>query len=130
MSTPNILSNISKLNIKPNVAYGSIPSTSAVNLLGGSSASSYLVEDNTVVRIVNLMVSASDQADSVITISLNNSSGIVANLFTDYIVYRGNTVCLLDEASPMILEEGFTLYITSDNTTCNYYIAYEKIFNG
>ena len=76
------------------------------------------------------MVSASDQADSVITISLNNSSGIVANLFTDYIVYRGNTVCLLDEASPMILEEGFTLYITSDNTTCNYYIAYEKIFNG
>jgi hypothetical protein len=128
MATPNILSDISKLRIIPNVGHGTISSASAYaeNMLGGSG---YVVESNMVVRIVNLIVSSSPTSDSEINIALYDASGHVADLFTDYTVYLGNTVCLLDEASPIILEEGYTIRANSNNSECNYYIAYEKISN-
>ena len=134
MATPNILSDLSSVIIKPSYSYGQITSATAygTDLLGIS----YFVPTNKVVRIVNLTISVGD-ADSLtddgikFDIAVYDGGSKIADLFTDYLISTHNTVCLLDEATPLILEEGYTLRAACSNGTLNnFYLAYETIENA
>lgn len=135
MATPNILSDLSNVIIKPAINHYTLSSAGpyAQNLLGNSND---VVPADKVVKVVNLMVSVGNAItlanDGVsIDIALYNGSTFVADLFTDYVIYRYNTVCLIDEATPLILEEGYTLKGNSSNSSyCNFYMAYEVIENA
>lgn len=135
MSTPNILSDLSSVIIKPSYSYGQITSATAygTSLLGVG----YSVPNNKVVRIVNLMISvgnANSLTDDGIRFDIGVNEHGTSNttpIFTNHLINSHNTVCLLDEATPLILEPGQKLLAACTNGSLNnFYIAYETIENA
>ncbi len=132
MANPNILSDLSSVIIKPSYAYGQITSASqwGTGLLGMG----YTVPTNKVVRIVNLMISVGDAnslTDDGIRFDIGLSDGSTTTQLFDILINTHNTVCLLDEATPLILEEGQALHAACSNGSLNtFYCAYETINNA
>lgn len=132
MANPNILSDLSNVIIKPSYAYGQITSASmwGTSLLGVG----YTVPTNKVVRIVNLMISVGDAnslTDDGIKFDIGLSDGSTTTQLFDILINTHNTVCLLDEATPLILEEGQALRAACSNGSLNtFYCAYETIENA
>ncbi len=130
MPAPNIIPTNRNAIIRPAYAIGVLDNSADYNenMLGGG-LGSFSVPSYTSVKIVNLMIYCTAPVDESVQITIGVYSGSthVADLFTDYIVYGSNTVCLLDEASPIILNEGYTLKGHSNHASnCNYYLAYEN----
>lgn len=129
MAAPNIIPTNRNVTIRPAYAYGVLDNSADYNenMIGGGTGS-FTVASYTSAKIVNLTIYCNAPRDESVQITIGVYSGSthVADLFTDYIVYGNNTICLLDEASPIILEENYTLKGHSNHASyCNYYLAYE-----
>ncbi len=130
MANPNVIPSTNSVEIRPAYAISVLDNSADYNenLLGGS-ITDFVVPADKVVKIVNLTIYCKAPTDESVQITIGVYSGSthVADLFTDYIVYGNNTICLLDEASPIILEENYTLKGHSNHASyCNYYLAYEN----
>jgi hypothetical protein len=90
--------------------------------------------DGEIAKVVNLTVTCLPGALAPIKfyLAIFDTSGEtdtqVAQLFTDLEIHPGNTLCLLDERAPIILNENYTLKAYAgggSGGTLNVYVAWE-----
>lgn len=81
-------------------------STTGIDLTNG------VVATDTVRKVANLLFTCtlSETNDfAEFDLDLYNGSTLLANLATNMKIYKGNTICLVDRTSPIILTEGMKL---------------------